>query len=574
MATLAPPLPAPRRGRPRTITDSEQRLAQALLLLACTALVLFLLAPLASILVKSVQDKDGAFVGFAQFRAYLQSAALLESAWNTVWVASVVTAITVPLAFMFAYALTRSAIPAKGLFRLIALTPILAPSMLAAISFIQWFGNQGALKGLLLGHTIYGPIGIIVSAVYAIFPHALMIVITALLLADRRLFEAAESLRTSASRKFFTITLPAARYGIVSAAMVVFSYTVSDFGIPKVIGGNFHMLAIDIYQQVIGQQNFNRGAVVGLMLLAPVLVAFVVDALMQRSQQAQFSARAVAYVPRRARGFDAAMFAYCAIVCALMLAVLGMAVYTSFIKLWPYDLSFSLRHYKFGLIDGGVIDSYFNSVKLGFLTALFGTFLVFATAYLIEKTRGMRAVRAAMRLLAAIPMAVPGMVLGLGYIFFFNEPRNPLHFLYGSMAILVLSTIIHYYTSSHLTAVTALKALDDEFEAVSASLKVPFYKTFARVTAPVCLPAILDIARYLFINAMVTLSAVIFLYSPDTKVASVAIVNLDEAGEIGPAAAMATLIVATSTLVCLIYALLTRVLLRRTQAWRAPPAPD
>jgi iron(III) transport system permease protein len=138
----------------------------------------------------------------------------------------------------------------------------------------------------------------------------------------------------------------------------------------------------------------------------------------------------------------------------------------------------------------------------------------------------------------------------------------------------VLSTIVHYYTSSHLTAVTALKALDDEFEAVSASLKVPFYKTFVRVTAPVCLPAILDIARYLFINAMVTLSAVIFLYSPDTKLASVAIVNLDEAGEIGAAAAMATLIVATSTIVCLVYALLTRVLLRRTQAWRAPPTPD
>jgi ABC-type Fe3+ transport system permease subunit len=220
---------------------------------------------------------------------------------------------------------------------------------------------------------------------------------------------------------------------------------------------------------------------------------------------------------------------------------------------------------------------------------------------------------------------VPGMVLGLGYIFFFNAPRNPLNFLYGTMAILVLSTIIHYYTSSHLTAVTALKALDNEFEAVSASLKVPFYKTFfrvtvpvclpailvlstiihyytsshltavtalkaldnefeavsaslkvpfyktfLRVTAPVCLPAILDIARYLFINAMVTLSAVIFLYSPDTKLASIAIVNLDEAGEIGPAAAMATLIVATSTVVCIVYALLTRVLLRRTQAWRAP----
>jgi iron(III) transport system permease protein len=138
------------------------------------------------------------------------------------------------------------------------------------------------------------------------------------------------------------------------------------------------------------------------------------------------------------------------------------------------------------------------------------------------------------------------------------------------MTILVLATVVHYYTSSHLTAVTALKALDDEFESVSASLKVPFYKTFFRVTVPVCLPAILDIGRYLFVNAMVTISAVVFLYAPQTQLAAVAILNLDEAGEIGPAAAMATLIVAASTVVCLLYALVTRVLLARTQAWRSP----
>ena len=568
MASIPANLPAPAGRGVRFNADAQARLAQGLLLAACAFLVVFLLAPLASILVKSVEDKAGAFVGLAQFRDYVQSPALVDSAINTVVVALAVTAITVPLAFPFAYALTRSAMPGKGAFRLIALTPILAPSMLAAISFIQWFGNQGALKSWLFGHSVYGPIGIIISAVYAIFPHALMIILTALLLADGRLYEAAASLRTSTLRKFFTITLPAARYGLVSAAMVVFSYTVSDFGIPKVIGGNFHVLAIDVYQQVIGQQNFNRGAVVGLVLLLPVVLAFLVDWRMQGRQQAQFSARAVPYVPRRAPAFDAAMLAYCALVCLLMLAVLGMAIYTSFIKLWPYDLSFSLRHYVFGLIDGGVIESYFNSLKLGFLTAFFGTLLIFGTAYLLEKTRGMTGVRALMRLFAAIPMAVPGMVLGLGYIFFFNAPANPLHFVYGTMSILVLSTIIHYYTSSHLAAVTTLKSLDNEFEAVSASLKVAFYKTFVRVTVPVCMPAILDIARYLFINSMVTLSAAIFLYSPDTKVASVAIVNLDEAGEIGPAAAMATLIVATSTLVCIVYALATRVLLRRTQAWR------
>jgi iron(III) transport system permease protein len=566
-ATLPPPLPAIRR-----VHHWQERLAQGLLVACCAALALFLFAPLFMILVKSVQDKDGAFVGLLQFQQYFQTPALRQSIANTLLIASAVTSITVPLAFAYAYALTRSCMPWRGFFRVIALTPILAPSLLSAISFIQWFGTQGLLKGLLGGASIYGPIGIILSSIYATFPHALMIVLTALLLSDGRLYEAAESLRTPTWRKFFTITLPGAKYGLVSAAMVVFSYTVSDFGIPKVIGGNFNVLALDIFKQVIGQQNFNKGAVVSLILLVPVFVAFIVDWIMQGRLQSQFSSRAVPYEPKPKRWFDAAMLAFCVVVALLLCAVLGMAVYTSFINLWPYDLHFSLRHYTFGLIDAGVIFSFWNSVKMAAATAVFGTMFIFGGAYLLEKTTGMIGVRTLIRLLAAIPMGVPGMVLGLGYILFFNHPDNPLNGLYHTMTILVLSTVVHYYTSSHLTAVTALKALDNEFEAVSASLKVPFYKTFFRVTVPVCLPAILDIGRYLFVNAMVTISAVVFLYAPQTQLASLAILNLDDAGEIGAAAAMATLIVVASSLVCIVYAGVTRLLLTRTQAWRKPSA--
>src|SRR5881392_1037387 len=569
MATAAATLPLP---AVRRVHHWQERLAQGLLVMCCAALALFLFAPLAMIIVKSVQDKDGAFVGLLQFQQYFQTPALRQSIVNTMWVATVVTVVTVPLAFAYAYALTRSCMPWRGFFRVIALTPILAPSLLSAISFIQWFGTQGLLKGLLGGASIYGPIGIILSSIYATFPHALMIVLTALLLSDGRLYEAAESLRTPTWRKFFTITLPGAKYGLVSAAMVVFSYTVSDFGIPKVIGGNFNVLALDIFKQVIGQQNFNKGAVVSLILLAPVFVAFVVDWIMQGRLQSQFSSRAVPYAPKPKRWFDGAMLAFCVVMALLLLAVLGMAVYTSFIKLWPYDLHFSLRHYTFGLIDAGVISSFWNSVKMAAATAVFGTLFIFGSAYLLEKTTGLNGVRTLIRLLAAIPMGVPGMVLGLGYILFFNHPDNPLNDLYHTLTILVLSTVVHYYTSSHLTAVTALKALDNEFEAVSASLKVPFYKTFFRVTVPVCLPAILDIGRYLFVNAMVTISAVVFLYSPGTQLASIAILNMDEAGEIGPAAAMGTLIVATSAAICLIYAAATRWLLRTTQTWRKPPA--
>ena len=567
MATPAAALPPP-LAAPATRTHWHDRLAQALLLACCAALALFLIGPLLMILVKSMQDKDGVFVGLAQFREYFATPTLRHSIWNTLWVATVVTAITIPLAFTYAYALTRSCMPGKTLFRVIALTPILAPSLMAAISFIQWFGTQGLLKGLLGGASVYGPIGIILSSVYATFPHALMIVLTALLLADGRLYEAAESLRAPTLRRFFTITLPGAKYGLVSATMVVFSYTVSDFGIPKVIGGNFDVLAVDIFKQVIGQQNFNKGAVVSLVLLLPVLFAFAVDWVMRRRLQAQFSARAVPYNPKRSKGFDRAMLVFCTLVAVFLLAVLGMAVYTSFIKLWPYDKSFSLRHYAYGLIDAGVITTFFNSLRMAFFTALFGTMFIFCAAYLLEKTRGMGRLKAFFRLVATIPMAVPGMVLGLGYIFFFNHPDNPLNGLYHTMSILVLVTIVHYYTSSHLTAVTALKALDDEFESVSSSLKVPFYRTFIRVTVPVCLPAVLDIGRYLFVNAMVTISAVVFLYAPDTQLASVAILNMDEAGEIGAAAAMATLIVASSTAMCVVYAIVTRFLLARTQAWR------
>jgi iron(III) transport system permease protein len=137
------------------------------------------------------------------------------------------------------------------------------------------------------------------------------------------------------------------------------------------------------------------------------------------------------------------------------------------------------------------------------------------------------------------------------------------------MALLAVCTVVHYYSSSHLTALTALKQIDSEFESVSSSLKVPFWRTFTRVTVPVCLPAILDISRYLFVNAMTTVSAVVFLYSPRTVPASVAIVNLDEAGDIGPAAAMATLIAATSAVVCAAYYFLQRALERRTQGWRS-----
>jgi iron(III) transport system permease protein len=548
----------------------SDRLARAALLGILLLLSLGLVAPLLCILSQALGG-DGAPSGLGNFSRYLASPALLQSLWNSVWVSVLVTLIVVPLAFTFAYALTRSCMPFKGLLRAITLLPLLAPSLLSAISLIYWFGNQGVAKEFwrALGFDgIYGASGIVLAECFAVFPHVLMVLVTALSLADARLYEAADALGTSMRRKFFTITLPGAQYGLVSAALISLTLVMTDFGIPKVVGGNFNVLATDVFKLVIGQQDFQRGAVVALLLLMPAVLTFSVDHFVQRKQTAMLSARAVALVPRPARGFDALMALFCCAICALMLAVFCMAVFASFATLWPYNLAPSLTHYVSGLVDAELGEAFVNSLQLAAGTALVGPVLVCVGAYLLEKTRGLEWARPLVRLMALLPMAVPGLVLGLGYIFFFNAPHNPLNFLYQTGALLVLCTVIHFYTTGHVTMLTALKALDPEFESVSGSLKLPLYVTFFRVTLPLCLPTLLDVSRYFFINAMTTISAVVFLYAPDTKLASVAILNLDEAGDTGPAAAMAVLIAAVSTVVTLLYMAVGRWVEARTQAWR------
>jgi iron(III) transport system permease protein len=541
------------------------------LILLAAALFVFLTVPLATILIRSLEGRGGEFVGFANFLQYAQSPSLGQSTQNTLIFAVLTTAVTVPLAFVFAYAIQRSCIPLKAVWRNIAMIPILAPSLLAAISFIYLFGNQGVLKFMLgwVGlNSIYGMPGMVLAMTFASFPHAVMILMAGLALSDARLYEAADSMGTTAWRKFTTITLPGAKYGLISAAMVVFTMAVSEFGVPKVIGGNTSVLAVDIYKQVVGQQNFSMGAVVGLVLLLPAVIAFAIDYFVQRRQKALLTARSVPYQPHPSRVRDALLLLAVVAISALLLLVVGMAAYGSVVKFWPYNLSLTLNHYTYGFEEAGIEHAYQNSLVMAVCCAVLGAAVTFAGAYWLEKTRGADWVRPLIRFQAMLPMAVPGMVLGIGYILFFNLPTNPLSFLYGTMAILVLVTIVHFYSSSHLTGVTALKQIDAEFESVSASLKVPFYKTFWRVTVPVCLPSILDIARYYFVNAMTTISAVVFLYSPKTTLASISILQLDEAGAIGSAAAMATLIVLTSAIVTAALFGVEWWLVRRTQAWR------
>lgn len=552
----------------RPAASADQRLMAAALGAAAILLLLALVLPLGWLLVRAFQDAGGGFVGLANFHAYVTTPSLAVSAWNSLWTAALTTLIVVPAAFLYAYALTRSCMPFKPVFRAVMLLPVLAPSLLPALALVYLFGNQGFARGLLMGESIYGPIGIVMAQVFYCFPHAALILSVALSGADGRLYEAAAALKAGRGRIFATVTLPGALGGVISAAVVVFTLVVTDFGIPKVIGGQFPVLATEVYKQVVGQQNFNMGAVVGMVLLLPALGAFMLDLWAQKRQGSVFSGRAVPLEPKPRAGRDLPLLGFCILVAAVLLGVVGLAAWGSFIRFWPWNLELTLANYDFDRFDSAGWGSLWTSIQLSFWTALLGTVLVFLVAYMLERGRVAGPLPRVVSLATTIPLAVPGLVLGLAYILFFNDPANPLGVLYGTLAILVLNSLVHFYTVCHLTAVTAIRQLDPEFESVSASLKVPVWVTFRRVTLPICLPATLDIFVYLFVNAMTTVSAVIFLYGPDTKPASVAVVHMEEAGQVSAAAAMAVAILAINVALKLLHVASTGRIERATQAWR------
>ncbi|PKH05560.1 putative 2-aminoethylphosphonate ABC transporter permease subunit [Moritella sp. Urea-trap-13] len=552
-----------------TLSFSRDSAILASILIILTVLMgFFIVAPMFTMLAKSVQDVDGHFIGLTNFTEYFASSAMIASIANTATVGFITTVIVGVMAFSYAYALTRSCMPFKTLFQIIGSAPILAPSLLPALSLIYLFGNQGIAKELLGGASIYGIVGITIGLTFWTFPHALMILTTSLRTSDARLYEAATVLKNHPVKTFFMVTLPGAKYGIISTLILIFTLVVCDFGVPKVIGGSYNVLATDIFKQVVGQQNFAMGAVTSVLLLLPAVLAFIIDRHVQRKQQNLFDSRSVAYIPMPHKLRDGLCLLFCSVIAVAIITIIGMAIYASFVTFWPWNLTLSFNNYNFSEVSTYGWTPYFNSLTLASWVAVFGTVIIFIGAYVIEKGRGFGPIRQLLQMITIIPMAVPGIVLGLGYIFFFNDINNPLNGLYATMILLVVNTVVHYYTVGHMTALTALKQLPAEIEAISASIKMPQYKSFFVITLPICAPAIMDIAAYLFINALTTTSAVVFLYATDTIPASVSVLNMDDAGQTGAAAAMAVMILVTAALAKITHLIVASFINKRTQAWR------
>ncbi|MFN1906331.1 ABC transporter permease subunit [Clostridioides difficile] len=440
--------------------------------------------------------------------------------------------------------------------------------MLYGISLIYLFGNKGIFTTMGLEVPLYGPLGIIISQILFTFPQAFLILSVALSMADYRLYEAADSLGASEFKKFCKITIPGIKYSLLSSFFVSFILAFTDFGAAKVVGGNYNVLATDIYKQVVGQFNIPMGATVSMVMLIPVLIAFTLDKMASKKQGMTITAKSMPYKIKENKFRDRVFLIVCSFITLLIFILIFVSVIGSVIKLWPYNLSFTMEHYTFKGILGSGIKTYLSSLKISTLTAIFGTIFVFFSAYMIEKVDKFPKLRQTAYLLSMIPMALPGLVLGISYITFFNSASNPLNFLYGSTAILVIVNVVHFYSVCFITSNSSLKMLDKEYELVAKSINIPFYKVFFNITVPMSITSILEIVVYYFVNSMVTVSALIFLYTPQTQTASISILKLDEIGYIGTSAAMAVLVLLTNIIVRLLYEFVTKKLKNNTQKWQ------
>lgn len=519
------------------VSGGERIFRQVVLWVPLAGLALFFLYPLVIVVIRSLTERDGS-IGFGNYREILGLGHLWTVIGNSLLMSGLTAAICVGLGLVMAYAMSRTRMPLKWLVSFALILPMLAPSLVQALGLIFMFGRNGlATKFSGVEMQIYGLPGLVIAnSIYAL-PQAVMILMVALRHADRRQYDAAVVLGASPWRRFMDVTLPSLRFGLLSAAFVCFSVTITDFGNAAVIGGGFPVLASEIYSQVVGQMNFNMGAVVGIMLLLPTLLAFYLEKIAAQRHTTSGDG-SLPVEPNRWWPRDLPLWGASYLAAAFVIAVVAIVIYASFVQLWPYRLNFTLKNYNINLKGG--YDSLWTTIYASLITAGLGTVMLFALV-LAQRNLGRLSAKL-LYLLAIVPVGVPGLVLGLSYVLSFNTPSVFPGMIYGTVLLIALSNFYHYHSQGFLTMVTGIRNVPRPLEETVASLGGGITARLRDAILPVMTPTLISVFFFLFMRGMVTLSAVIFLITSKLSVASVTVLRLDQTGRSTQAAAFSVII--------------------------------
>ncbi|MET3684369.1 iron(III) transport system permease protein [Alkalibacillus flavidus] len=510
-----------------------------LTMILAAAILLFIVIPVFAVFFKSFGIGSGGFT-FEYYKEFFARSYYLNSLLNSLGAAIISTIVVVLLSVSISLYVTRSTSFLSKFYRGAALLPLVAPPFIFSLSLIILLGRNGVVTSLLndafgLEFSIYGFWGVVLAQILGYFPIGYMLVESTMRNMSPSLENASRDLGANQSKTLRKITLPLSQSGITKAGLLVFVMALADFSNPLIIGGGETFIAAEAYLLVVGQQNLEQAAVLGVFLIIPSLIVFIFQTyVMKDSGLETISGESGASNAPLTKRVKSVVMTINTLFVSFIVLMFIMVVLGAFVKIIGIDNSFTLEHFQ----SRNGWDSLYTSIIVSFLAAILAATIGMLQGYLFA--RKPIPGKKALEFLTLFGLAVPGTVMGIGYVLIFNG--SPF-FLTGTVLLIVLNMTFRKIGVGLEASISKMHQIDSSMEEASNDLGAGPYRTFGKVVVPLLSPAFIAGFVYTFMTAMVSISSVIFLIAPGTNLAAVHILNLAEQAQIGMASAMSFVLI-------------------------------
>ena len=491
--------------------------------LAVTLLFLgFLIVPLCRLFYKSFEN--GGALTLTNYTEVLTGRGFIAAFGNSILISVCCAVLSTLLAFLLAYTIHYSNLPAayKKLTRRAAVVPMLLPTITYGFAIIYSFGKQGLITKLFGRQlfNLYGFNGLLLGYLIYTLPVSFLLVSNTMEYIDKK-FSVVSRIMGDNPWRTFTGTVVRPLLGTLAASFVqCFFLCFTDYGIPASVGGQYEVVATVLYNEMLGSiPNFNRGSVVAVLMLIPSVITI---ALLHYLEKYNIRYNKISVIEiRENRVRDGLLGLGSALVLLMVLSVFAVIFVVPFVEEWPYRVSFTMEHLQSVLRDKSLLGVYKNSLIVALLTALTGSLTTYGAALSTARSHLPERVKRVIENISLITNTIPGMVVGIAYMLIFSGTS-----LQNTLILIVICNVIHYFSTPYLMMKNSLAKMNASWETTAMLMGDTWLKTIVRVVTPNAMATILEVFSYYFVNAMVTVSAVIFIAGARTMVITTKIKEL------------------------------------------------
>lgn len=510
---------------------------------------IFLVYPLGLLLMKSFETEGG--VGIANYLEIFQTKGFLQALGNSFLIAALGALVATIFAFVMAYTVNYTNLSGgyKRAVKVLAVLPMLLPTITYGFAIIYSFGKQGVFTRIFGKQffDIYGPAGLLIGYVIYTLPISFMLLNNTMGYIDKKYMVVSRVMGDSAFRTFLeTVARPLV--GTLAVSFIqCFFLCFTDFGIPASVGGKFEVVASILYNQMLGSvPNFQNGAVVAMLMLLPSIISILIIAWLEKYNVRYTKISQIEMEKSPVR--DGLLAAATTVIILAVLSIFSVIVIVPFVKGWPYDMRFTLEHVQSVFTDQGLTMVYKNSLYVAILTALFGTLMAYGAALVTARSEISGRAKGIIEGIASVTNTIPGMVLGIAFMLGFTGTS-----LQNTFLIMIVCNLVHFFATPYMMMKNSLSKMNGSWEKTARLMGDSWIKTLIRVITPNALSSLLEVFGYYFINAMVTVSAVIFLAGARTMVITTKIKELQHFAKFNEIFVLSLLILITNGIAKLVF---------------------